>query len=97
MSRRDFSSKDNFTHKKIIRWYFSWAVVFFPGLIFYQDRMPGLKLIDSDEGVETHIVFVFLFCHELSSAMYAKKFTNIIETGCQPARVKSQRVECSLR
>jgi hypothetical protein len=72
-------------------------VVFVPGLLFYQDRMLGFKLIDSDEVVETHKVFVFLFCHELCSAMYAKKFTNAIATGCQLVRVKSQRVECSLR
>ena len=55
--------------------------------------MLGFNLIDSDEGES----IIFLFFHELSSAMYADKFTFAIEAGCQPARVKSQHIECSQR
>jgi hypothetical protein len=67
------------------------------GLLFYQRRMLGFKLIDSDEGVETNKSFFIFFCNKLISAMYDDRVTKAMEAGCQPALVKSQRVEGSMR
>ena len=66
------------------------------GLLFYQGRMRDL-INRLERGGRNTQSFVFLFCHDLSSVVYTDRVTNAIEAGCQPTRVKSQRVESNLR